>query len=68
LLEDQKVKKNSRISSRRSKTVKANKRHGKRQNHEKSKKSSKPKQKLKINTPPEIKLSLTLSMQALPLR
>jgi hypothetical protein len=40
LLEDQKVKKNSRRSSRRSKIVKANKRHEKWQNHEKSKKSS----------------------------
>jgi hypothetical protein len=53
--------KSSRRSYRRIKTVKANKSHEKRQiqpkwkrRAQKSKKSSKPKQKLKINTPPEI--------------
>jgi hypothetical protein len=35
---------------------------------QRSKKSSKPKQKLKINTLPEINSPLTLSMQSLPLR
>jgi hypothetical protein len=50
-LDDQKVKKSSRKLSRRKKTAKANKRYQKRQNHERSKQGSKPKQKLKINTP-----------------
>jgi hypothetical protein len=35
-------------------TTKANKRHERRQNHENSKRRSKPNQKLKINTPHEI--------------
>jgi hypothetical protein len=50
-----------KMSSRRRKTAKANRRHKKRQNGKEelrkaqnSKKRSKPKQKLKINTPPEI--------------
>jgi hypothetical protein len=44
----------SRRSPRRGKTTKASKWQEKRQNNKKSKKTSKLKEKLKINTPPEI--------------
>jgi hypothetical protein len=59
-LEDQKPTKDSRRSSRRRKIIKTDKRHEKWQNHEKRKKSSKPKQKLKINTPPNTLNAISL--------
>jgi hypothetical protein len=63
-LKIEKAKKSSRRSSRRRKTAKASKRHEKRQSQEKwqrrarkaqeEQEKPKPRQKFKINTPPEI--------------
>jgi threonine aldolase len=61
-LDDQKPKKNSRRLSRRRKN------HKNQQMARKVANQIKSKEKLKLKTPPENKVPLTLSMQALPLR
>jgi hypothetical protein len=68
-LEDQKAKKSSRRSSRRRKNHKANKRHEKRQTKQNGKEElRKAQNQTQTQNCPVNKLSLTLSMQALPLR